>query len=120
MELHWHRPKYSMHGDMVELVAPCGRYLIELGMNPSGGYYVSCCDHTQEEGSLKWDASFPTAQEAKDYAEDRVTWEGLWVDNSVFVEPCGDPACAEASCVRHAAERRLEQKLDAVFSEYGC
>ena len=117
MRLHWHEPKHSMHGDMVEEVAPCGRYLIEFGMTHAGGYYVACCDHIQEQGFLQWQASFPTAEEAKEYAQARVEREGWWIDNSIYVKPCGNPACVEAACVRHAAAQHLEQQLDAMFSE---
>jgi hypothetical protein len=122
MTLHWHHPKYSMHGDMVELVAPCGRYLIEFGLMPDGRYYVSCCDHINSgdrwegNGGQQWMAFFPTADEARAYAQHRVETEGWWTDNTVYVEPCGNPTCVELACVRDADERRLAQQNDARFA----
>jgi len=77
MELHWQAPKHSMHGDLVELIAPYPfePYTIEFGMVPTGDrpprYYVRCCDH---DGRTlpPWEATFPTATEAKAFAERRV------------------------------------------------
>jgi hypothetical protein len=72
MTLHWHRPKYPMHGDMVEAIAPYGPYTMEFGQVPTGDqpprYYVACCPH-EGGGDPIWEGTFTTAEEAKAHAQ---------------------------------------------------
>jgi hypothetical protein len=79
MRLHWQywqSQKSSLHGDMVEQVAPCGRYLIKFGRVPGGDYFVACCDHISDDLPL-WEFIMSTEAEAKDYAEHLVEREAL-------------------------------------------